>query len=442
MIGSATRLKHMSQNKSRPEETLKTGFHKPPTKVFAAAPKVEKPFYAPCLQCKGKHPLWSCSVFKEKNPTQRAQFSAQNRLCFACFQPDHMFRKCPKARKCTKPGCESTHNVLLHGAEKVFSVRSANKELNTSNNASHSNSNSTAPPNRNKPQTSSSNVAGSPSYKKLTGLLPVLQKENKFTHRCDHCSCNVRLLLYPLMGLGGPSTAFKFNWPKARYSGRRLQFDGIRSHATVEVNVFAKFDHHEYSFRVTPFVKDSLSVGSETLDVTILQDRFPHLQPIKPIVYNYSDVEMILGQDVFHAIKPLEYFQGRNQNTPVAVRMPIGWVLSGPLPSPIGVRANTFKCNVEDVALADQVKKWYELESYGTFKQADPRSSADKHAQKVLDSTTIHDGSRYIIGMLWADDSIHLPDNFYASLVQFKSLEKRLEKIFKPENSIRIRYPK
>ena len=63
----------------------------------------------------------------------------------------------------------------------------------------------------------------------------------------------------------------------------------------VEENVFAKFDHHEYSFRVTPFVKDCLSVGFKAIDVTILQDRFPHLQPIKPIVYNYSDVEMILG---------------------------------------------------------------------------------------------------------------------------------------------------
>ena len=30
--------------------------------------------------------------------------------------------------------------------------------------------------------------------------------------------------------------------------------------------------------------------------------------------------------------------------------------------------------------------------------------------------------------MLWPDDNIHLPDNFYASLVQLKSLEKRLEK--------------
>ena len=109
------------------------------------------------------------------------------------------------------------------------------------------------------------------------------------------------------------------------------------------MNVFANFDHHEHSLRVTPFVKDSLSVGSKTIDVPILQDRFPHLQPIQPIVYNYSDVEMILVQDVFHAIKLLEYFQRRNQNTPVAVRMPIGWVLSGLFLSPIGVRATTFK---------------------------------------------------------------------------------------------------
>ena len=30
--------------------------------------------------------------------------------------------------------------------------------------------------------------------------------------------------------------------------------------------------------------------------------------------------------------------------------------------------------------------------------------------------------------MLWAADNIYLPDNFYASLVQLKFLEKRLEK--------------
>ena len=216
-----------------------------------------------------------------------------------------MFRKCPKSGKCTMPGCESTHNVLLHGAEKTFSVRSANKELNIRNNTSQSNSNSNAPPNRNKPQTSSSNLAGSPSFKKLTGLLPVLRLKKKFTHRRDHCSCNLRFLLYPLMGLGGSSTALSSTGQKLH-----ILVNGFNSRESVptqpvEVNVFAKFDHHENSFKVTQFVKDSLSVGSKTIEVPIPQDRFPHLQSNKPIVYNYSDVEMILGQDVFHAIKPL-----------------------------------------------------------------------------------------------------------------------------------------
>ena len=182
-----------------------------------------------------------------------------------------MLRKCPKASKCNKPGCEITHNVLLRGAEKVFSVRSANKELNISNNTSQSNSNSTAPLNRNKPQTLSSNVAGSPFHKKLTGLLLVLRLEIN-----SHTDLTIALLMC----------------------------DSCCTHSWVSA---------------------------------------------KPIVYNYSDVEMILGQDVFRAIKPLEYYQGGNQNTPVAVRVPIGWVLSDPLPSPIGVRAATFKCNVEMV---------------------------------------------------------------------------------------------
>ena len=35
---------------------------------------------------------------------------------------------------------------------------------------------------------------------------------------------------------------------------------------------------------------------------------------------------MTLGQDVFHAIKALEYFQEENQKTPDAVRMLIVWV--------------------------------------------------------------------------------------------------------------------
>ena len=56
----------------------------------------------------------------------------------------------------------------------------------------------------------------------------------------------------------------------------------------------------------------------------IVQDKFLHLQPKESTFYNNSNIEMILGQDVFDAIKLLEHFHGRNQNTSSAVRLPIG----------------------------------------------------------------------------------------------------------------------
>ena len=42
---------------------------------------------------------------------------------------------------------------------------------------------------------------------------------------------------------------------------------------------------------------------------------------------------MILGQDDYQAIRPLEYFATDEKCSPFAVRLPISWVLSGPLPS-------------------------------------------------------------------------------------------------------------
>ena len=115
------RLKTIN-SKSKSEESVK---QKIGTKVFASNANVskktkEKPKYPPCSVCKGQHALWNCTVFKEKNATQRAKYVAEQKFCFACLQSNHSFRYCSKARKCPKPDCESTHNVLLHGAEKIF----------------------------------------------------------------------------------------------------------------------------------------------------------------------------------------------------------------------------------------------------------------------------------------------------------------------------------
>ena len=66
------------------------------------------------------------------------------------------------------------------------------------------------------------------------------------------------------------------------------------------------------------------------------------------------------------------------------------------------------------------------MESYGAFKQVDAGSAADKHALSNLISETGHIGEKYIVPMLWIDSKVSLPNNYYSSLAQFKTLERRL----------------
>ena len=68
------------------------------------------------------------------------------------------------------------------------------------------------------------------------------------------------------------------------------------------------------------------------------------------------------------------------------------------------------------------------MESYGALKQVDPQSAADARALDFLENATVHNGKRYDAGMLWAEDNIELPNNYFSALVQVKSLVKRLTK--------------
>ena len=82
-------------------------------------------------------------------------------------------------------------------------------------------------------------------------------------------------------------------------------------------------------FRV--YVKDHIRIGSDSISIPELHKKYPQLAPIKPIHYKYEDVEIILEQDFYRAIRPVEYLLGEDFVSPCAVRLPIGWVLSGPL---------------------------------------------------------------------------------------------------------------
>ena len=376
-----------------------------------------------CNVCKDNHPLWRCRVFLDKTPTDRAKIVAENKLCFSCLKGNHSFRQCPQPRKCNKDGCNSSHNTLLHGAERVFQPKTTPKS--SSNQATGSRNLKTTV---NKAGESS----GVCSVTDVKGLLQITEVEvhtsttsAKVLALCDS-ACSHSWISEDL--------ATKLN---VKGLPTKLTVHGINSQQVVDTQIVELKLTPVHSggscstFDVKPYVRKNLHVGNDVIDVDQLKQQYPHLEPVALSKYTYGDVEMILGQDVFHSIRPLEYFESDRKNTPIAVRLPLGWVLSGPLPSTTGLVSTCFKAVTQseaDSKLADQLRSWYEMESFAAMKQIDPRSADDARASKILQETTYHDGCRYQVGMLWADDESSLPNNYFSALVQLKSLERRLEK--------------
>ena len=410
------RLKTIN-SKGKSEEPVK---QKVGTKVFAGNANVsnktkEKPKYSPCSVCKGQHALWNCAVLKEKNATQRAKQVAEKKLCFACLQSNHSFRNCRKARKCPKPDCESTHNVLLHGAEKIFPPKDTKSSPASGNaNSKHVSTNAA--------------IGDIHSQESNKGLLQVASLAvssdatiNNALALCDSASTHswVSADLVKRLHLVGTPVNLTSNG-----------FNSTSLMKTQQVNfqVSAETHNSEFLFSFRAYVKDHIRIGSDSISIPKLQEKYPQLASIKPRHYKYEDVEIIIGQDFYHAIRPVEYLLGEDSISPCAVRLPIGWVLSGPLPP--------LPCVVEDMSLADQIKTWYELESYGAFKQVDARSAADKRALSVLKNDTFHDDERYIVPMLWNDKESSLPNNLFFLLSSIKVLEKRLDK----DPSLREKY--
>ena len=127
----------------------------------------------------------------------------------------------------------------------------------------------------------------------------------------------------------------------------------------------------DFVFSECAFVRDNFPIGSELINIADLQDKNPQLAPIKHTQYTCEDVEIIIGQNYYHAVRPIEFILGDDKNSPCSVRLPIGWVISGPLPPSVHSTSSCLKCLVEDSSLTGQIKSWYELESYGAFKQVE-----------------------------------------------------------------------
>ena len=73
------------------------------------------------------------------------------------------------------------------------------------------------------------------------------------------------------------------------------------------------------------------------------------------------------------------------------------------------------------------MKKWWDMETYSSVCNVTGKSKEEKRALSILEKTTKRNGERYEVGLLWAEDELSLPNNYFSAHQQFLSMEKRWE---------------
>ena len=193
---------------------------------------------------------------------------------------------------------------------------------------------------------------------------------------------------------------------------------------TVGIRGKAMSDTHH----VTVYTHPNIDAGTKIYNYQELKLAYPHLSVLSEETLKLKDVKMILGQNCYHIHRPVEYKSCTN-GEPWAVKTKLGWTLCGPLPQ----QKMTASCVTasEDDALAEQIKTWWDIESYASRCFVSGRSKEDEKALQMLEQKTKFVGERYEVGLLWKRRDTFLPNNYSSALSQMKSLEYRLEK--KPE---------
>ena len=374
------------RNKFQSRETPKTSTFASNAEDSSKSKKFE------CLFKDGQHPIWTCEKFKSMKVNERREHVQKFRLCFNCLKPVHMSKDF-KSRTCSVRSCGRRHNRLLHShlpkKETTKNVSDATTAVAT-------------------------NIT--------QGGLPVVRI--KLTN--GDLSLNVLAMCD-----SGSSISFvdKSVVSELQLQGRKasLSVAGIHGSQDVKTEIVpiavSACEKSRPLTTVQFYVHEKLKLGDQIVELQELKDRYPHLMNLPDQIYNLNDVQVILGQDCYDIHHPFEFKKSEDKAAPWAVKSKIGWALCGALPAKQAATLAITATSISDDKLANQLSKWWDIESYASNCEVTGHSKEEQRAIK-----TRFNGERFEVGLQWREDEVKLPINFYSAMGQLKSLERRLQK--------------
>lgn len=376
-----------------------------------------------CRYCRlTKHKLTECKKFKKSLRKDRWQHVKRFSLCYKCLVSQHDRQTCTAAA-CDAEGCGQPHHRLLHYVPSRNSHRDDNfteqvlEQDNQTETVTHINIDKCQALLKVVPI----NIHGPNGIIRTTALLD------------DGSSVSlISATLAAQAGLRGRRECLRV---RGAWDNNELVCDTQLIDLSISNNVGTMFTVGVRSVNNLNLPKQNLSI--------VNCDVYPHLEKIKSDLNNrLLKPEILIGQDHYHLIVPLEVIMGRPCE-PCATRTPLGWCVHGMVStlassSRAAPHSTMFITNTTEDDLNsqnnrilqeihDDLRRFFSIDSMGVAAKI-RQNSEDVRAQEHLERTSELIDGQWYVGLPWKDERCVTVDSYPTALTRLQGVEQKMKK--------------
>lgn len=382
-----------------------------------------------CYVCKSPHFITRCSIFLNKSPFERYQFSKRNNLCLKCLNSSHKVAVCTSKINCDV--CKSKHNTLLHYAPTPNSTVTSNNSSSKDQPQVRTNEHENSVENNDTLVTAMTcSTAASSSVHSLTSsLLGTVLLSTALIEVKDGFG-NFQIVRVLLDSASQASFITEKCCKRLGLQRMRMNLDvfGLGSSllntkhmVTFIVQPRGKLDL-QLTVDAVVLPKICTNLPNKILDVS----KFSHLLNLNLADPNFhipNKIELLLGADLFPLILGSGQIVG-SENSPSAFNTIFGWVVMGKIPTTnTRDQVNSFHIST-DINLTDSMKRFWELEEIPETNCVSPEDSfCEDHFVKTHSRD---DSGRFTVSLPFKTLEPTFGDSRSIALRRFYSLEKRL----------------
>ena len=319
-------------NKKKPPPPNQTSSSFATNITFPAGSDTQEWEAKTCLFCDKVHDLDDCVEFLKKTMDERESFLKEKRLCFACYETDHVLKGCVKRRTCRK--CKKRHPTALHIDGFLMNRENTDNQAQTTDAQAQTTDIQTIAVSNGHIDLSKT-VCGATNSKEsvvLHAILPVKVKRKGIGE-------SVTTYAFYDNGSGGCFATGSIR--------RQLRVEGVRTvlrlatmhgesqvESTVMDNLIVTSLNDDNPIELPhTYTRDAIPADHCQIPTPNLISHWAHLSEVAKKIPEFEphlEIGLLIGSNCPAALEPLEVVPCQGDG-PFALRLRHGWTVSGPL---------------------------------------------------------------------------------------------------------------